>query len=427
MKKLFSLLVVLTLPVLCFAQSDFRSGYIITLQGDTLKGEVNHKGDLKNALECTFRVNESAQNQNFKPGQLKGYGFTGGKFYEAKTATIVNRVLLVGNKFKEEPVTGHDSVSFMQVLVKGKATLYYLRDATSANHYYFQMNDKPVQELVYLQASMVDPKGNRYWYKSKQFVGILKIAFKDCPAITEKIERTDFKSSSLQSLFKAYNYCVEPTQKIVTQIKPKPVYTFGAMAGLSFSALNIEMIDHYLGAGNYESAPAFTAGISLDITMPVTNEKLSFHNALFLTTRNYTANYNYQNTDLYNSDYQVFLKFQYVRLETAIRYTAPTKGIKPFAQAGICNNYMLSSEETIFSTKHYLNYPGEDKREPDYLSPIIRKHQIGIIGGAGLKYALPNRHSVSLQVNYEYNTGFTKAMGITTKSQNTAILLGYSF
>jgi hypothetical protein len=34
------------------AQSDFRSGYIIKAEGDTIAGLINYRGDLSMAEEC---------------------------------------------------------------------------------------------------------------------------------------------------------------------------------------------------------------------------------------------------------------------------------------------------------------------------------------------------------------------------------------
>ena len=107
MKKLISVLlaclVLITYPG--FAQKDFRAGYIVTLQQDTLKGLVNYKGDVKSAVECTFKSNASAEEQTFKPEALKGYGFTDNKKYETKEISIVSRKQNMAGQFSEELVT----------------------------------------------------------------------------------------------------------------------------------------------------------------------------------------------------------------------------------------------------------------------------------------------------------------------------------
>ncbi|MGB8491122.1 MAG: hypothetical protein WCE64_08685, partial [Bacteroidales bacterium] len=48
-KRVFSLALTIIIFSVASAQSDFRSGYIITLQGDTINGLINFRGDKANA------------------------------------------------------------------------------------------------------------------------------------------------------------------------------------------------------------------------------------------------------------------------------------------------------------------------------------------------------------------------------------------
>src|SRR5687768_10970934 len=439
MKNLFILFTLLALPALTLAQSDFRSGYIVSLQGDTLKGQVNYKGDLKNALECNFRANESAEAKIYKPTELKGYGFAGGKFYESKKAKIVNRQLNLANKFDEVPVAGNDSVNFMQVLVKGTAVLFYIKDATSAPHYFLQKNNEPLTELIYLQATMENPKsGTRYPYKSKNYVGILKNAFQDCPTLPPRIDKTEFRPTELQNLVHAYNLCVSPTQSIIANMKPKAKITWGALAGFNTSKLQINVEGgfmsntHYLHGSNY-TASSPTAGIFLDISIPHSNEKLSVNNALYYTSRNYESHYTFTNSELeYSSpdidyNYHVIYDFTILRLETALRYNLPAMKFAPYAQFGFSNNLMLSGNEEITLTRVHLDKEPDVREITDYLTPVFRKHQLGGIAGLGVKHALSDKLQLFLQANYEFNTGFAKGIGIGTYSHNAAVLLGVGF
>src|SRR5688572_15155989 len=194
MKKviIFSLFLLFTFQVQ--AQKDFRRGYLVNLQGDTLKGELNYKGDIKSALECQFRATATAKEEVFKPQELLGYGFTGGKFYESKKAKIVKRFLDRNEKVAEAPVTGNDSVNFMEVMVKGYGTLYFMKDADSQPHFFLQKGKNAVQELVYVLGVVTDPAtGIKRPYQSKLYVGTLKVAFADCALIWQQVEKTDYK------------------------------------------------------------------------------------------------------------------------------------------------------------------------------------------------------------------------------------------
>jgi hypothetical protein len=43
-----------------YAQLDFRPGYIVTHQGETVQGLINYRGDGRSQRLCTFKKDASA-------------------------------------------------------------------------------------------------------------------------------------------------------------------------------------------------------------------------------------------------------------------------------------------------------------------------------------------------------------------------------
>jgi len=54
-----------------FAQTDFRKGFIVTSEGDTLAGLIDYRGDLLMGNQCTFRVSEEEDPKVYAPGELR--------------------------------------------------------------------------------------------------------------------------------------------------------------------------------------------------------------------------------------------------------------------------------------------------------------------------------------------------------------------
>ena len=59
-----------------FAQRDFREGYIVTNEGDSISGWINYKERQKSNEFCAFKKNKTDIVKNYTPDQIKGYRFT---------------------------------------------------------------------------------------------------------------------------------------------------------------------------------------------------------------------------------------------------------------------------------------------------------------------------------------------------------------
>ena len=70
-------------PTVLVAQIDFRSGFIVKTNGDTLKGFIAYRSDKSNLKNCHFKQQKKGKAQSFTAADLRAYGLTGGKTYEA--------------------------------------------------------------------------------------------------------------------------------------------------------------------------------------------------------------------------------------------------------------------------------------------------------------------------------------------------------
>lgn len=64
------------------AQTNFQPAYYITNQSDTIHGEIDNRGDIRNCRTCTFRSEGDAQSFSFEPGEILAYRFNeNGTYY----------------------------------------------------------------------------------------------------------------------------------------------------------------------------------------------------------------------------------------------------------------------------------------------------------------------------------------------------------
>ncbi|WP_167851958.1 hypothetical protein [Hymenobacter elongatus] len=99
------------LSSVAFAQSDFRPGYVVPTTGDTLRGEVDYRGEQRQAILCRFRAAANGAEVAYTPAQLRGYGLAQGQHYHSQ--------LLPG---------AVPQYVFLEVLALGTLALYHHAD-----------------------------------------------------------------------------------------------------------------------------------------------------------------------------------------------------------------------------------------------------------------------------------------------------------
>jgi hypothetical protein len=114
MKIKHLLLFAMLLPcITTYAQTDFRSGYVITLEGDSLWGEINYRGDRFLAAECTFRQQEGKPTI-YRPEDISAYRYEGDRFFVSKNV--------------------EGKAVFLEYLINGKLDVFYMCDKENTNH-----------------------------------------------------------------------------------------------------------------------------------------------------------------------------------------------------------------------------------------------------------------------------------------------------
>lgn len=183
------------------AQTDFRPGYIIFNNGDTLSGEIDYRGDILMSTLCKFK-NVDGTIVEYTPNDLKAFRFTDGKYFVAMEAK--NRKV------------------FLEFLIKGKLNIYYLRDE-NGDHYFLDKDGIKLTEIPYEEGTKyVDDK--QVFYTTKKHIGILSYHMNDAPQFQSRIQA--FKKPNHQNLIKLaedYHNAVCKDEKCVVYKKNVPL------------------------------------------------------------------------------------------------------------------------------------------------------------------------------------------------------------
>ena len=151
MRFSFMFIVCIFLRIEVYSQSDFRSGYIVNSDRDTVHGLIDYRREQLMGKICRFKLNEKDKIKIFNPEELTEYRFYGGKYYVSKEVN--------GQK------------TFLQFLVKGKLNLYTLRD-NAGDHFFIEKSGFGLSELQYKEG-IIYRNNVPYKFESTSHLGLL--------------------------------------------------------------------------------------------------------------------------------------------------------------------------------------------------------------------------------------------------------------
>jgi hypothetical protein len=180
-KHIFSVTVVVVAAVMAFssaaqAQVKYYQGYVIMLNGDSLKGEIkkNPKREFDNFTKASFRKKEGSEIKSFSPSKIKEY--------------CVDGIVFVSRNVDGEQV-------FVKCISRGAVSLY------EAQVEVLQMNEIKVKSDYYMEKA----GGEFVKVKSSKFKKQMSDAMADNEEIVKAIEDKKYDYENIVEVVNAYN------------------------------------------------------------------------------------------------------------------------------------------------------------------------------------------------------------------------------
>lgn len=139
--------VLLQFVFLCaYGQENFLPGYIIDLKGDTTKGFIDYRNWDKNPKDVVFRNDTDGIKSTYKPLDIREFRVLD-ELYEGAIVEIETSPVLTA-KLKPDPELYFAiDTTFLQTVIRGTKSLYYLKDRTGKSHFYTK--DSLFRLLIY--------------------------------------------------------------------------------------------------------------------------------------------------------------------------------------------------------------------------------------------------------------------------------------
>lgn len=381
------LLLLLLLNTYLLEATNFQSGYIVNLQGDTLKGFIDYQDWTYNPFEITFKPGKNRSVVKYYAKNLKGFGVMDRQYVASPVQKEVSP-FRDGELEKDPNLHLAADTVFLQLLIGGDKPLLYLKDWNDKEHFYIYEDSVYV---LLLHKTYVEYTANnlRKEYHNMRFIGQLSRYFWDDPSLLEKVSETYYSRTDLEQLFAEY-LKLPNKKKAYVNTDNKVSTTFGLVAGASVTMVELET--DYFKAGLGPSTD-FTGGVSLNLAMSGKLRFLSLYNELLYSSysvRNYIG-------PLLNDPWAEF-NFSYLRMNSLIRFRRSWF----FLNAGISNGYCI---------KHFSSEFDD-----------VRKYEIGFVYGAGIHL----KH-LTLEFREDIGDGMSPYVNIYAQTKRYQVLMGYTF
>jgi hypothetical protein len=385
-KFIFTLVILFFSKGIIYSQSEFRNGYVIKNNNDTIFGLINYSS-IVNFKKCVFKKNTHSEIIEFVPNEIKAYRFIDGKYYISKQ--------LETNKTKD--------LIFLEFLINGIVDIYLYRDSYG-DHYFIDKGDSILIELKNEKKTIV-LNNIEYQKESKEYIGTLKYIFQNSPSVSKKADRVSLNSKSLIDITREYheNICSNEECIIYEKKIPKlrPQLEIGLLIGLNVYNENIINREvKYLEHGNLKTEYTPSLGFILKIGIPNLSKNFQLEYWGTFNRSKSTLLSSYQET-VFNTTITNDISLKQNSLNSALylRYEYAKGKLRPTLKLGYFYN--------IYSNVKYINTynskwsNGDPYESYVYYDNIFPEKNYGISLGAGINMRITN-YKIFLDFTYRH-------------------------
>ncbi len=379
-KKILILITFITIGKLTYSQPDFREGFIIKNNNDTIYGLIEFKENSSNFRKCIFKKEVNLKKEVFSATDIKAYRYNNSKYYVSKL--IDNN----GGKAKEKV--------FLEFLINGIVDIYCYRELGD-EQFFVDAGDGNLVKLKN-ETKEYTKNENSYFLESKEYIGVLKYIFKDSPTITQKAEYTPLSSKPLINIAKDYHNEICKDEECIIYEKKIPKFKVLLKAGPAIGFNKKEMID------SYDIPPYISYGAFISTNFPQLIKNFYINYKIVFGHIHYSNQFSARST--YNPLTRHYdISFQRQLLENSVNlvYEFPLGKINPTIKLG---GYRTDFIKTKYSRKVESEWDWEKSYFTESTRNPFSDSDTGYLLGAGL--ILKNEKMPDVFLDFTYQRGY---------------------
>lgn len=235
-------------PVALQAQSNYKSGFVVTTAGDTLKGFINYQEWHQAPTSFTFKTSvESDNKREFDASTAQYIEITGLEAYRRYEGPITMNEVELSRISGSRDLQITPAKVFMKELYTGEnVSLLSYTDQTKTRYFTQEKNDSIPRELYFAKYYSSESKTLTMKSYVGQLLAIASRHMETTPALRREIEAAAYNAAPLQSIVSKINR--KSDTKSESDIEGKNKFRFYAGGGLSRTTVQ------FGGENNFTSA-----------------------------------------------------------------------------------------------------------------------------------------------------------------------------
>jgi hypothetical protein len=247
----------------------FESGYIIDNNNQRVECLIKNYDQKNSPTEIEYKTNEISEPQKLAITSAKEFGIIGySKF--VRVETNIDRSSNDLNKLtnKSNPEWSFEQL-FMEVLVEGKASLYYYEDK-EIKRFLYSVSDSDIKQLVYKEYLSDDDK---LLLTNNGFRQQLWTDVRCVNASASSVENIQYSESALKNYFTKYNDCNDIVSKVYKPKGIKNPFRLKINSGFTVTSASFSVTDMPYKNTEFDKEIDYRVGIELEYILPVNKNK----------------------------------------------------------------------------------------------------------------------------------------------------------
>ena len=382
MKNRLLIFIFIFIPSFIYAQN-YKKGYILANNGDTIRGYIDYKTDRINSGLCNFKENLNSDIQSFLPKDISGY-----RFFDEKNKEIYY-------VSKEINIDNTKQTVFVEYLLEGVMDLYYY-PTKSLNYYLFEDEDGQINYITKQEDVIIhDKKGKPFSKEDTKYKGELKYMFRNIPTVAQMTDKVTFDRSSMIELTKKYHNmtCATGEKCIIFEGKGSQQVVkikFSAYAGVTYIS-SYEICERIISARTYD-LKKYSPVIGGQINLYAPRWSQSFSLIFDISVSQIKGDRPVFNNDELTNIYK--LSSMTGSFKGGIRYTYPKGNYRSNIEIGYTFNKMFDNDIKFVNVKN-----GQEVIYDEYTADKYT----GIYIAAGIDFKLKKENYIFCRLTYEKN------------------------
>ncbi len=328
------------------AQQTLTPGYIIKQNHDTSRGQIKTMAETDQYESVYFKTAMNGEWVSYGYSALLGFGF-GNEIF--RSIRFLNTS--TGNTI---------DTAFARLLVSGEYNLYTYFN--NGRRFFLLQKDTNINQLYddLISTSGETDKAGNY----QNFLNFISLS---CDKLKNKYKRVGYNEKSLSDFIQETNNCLSGGMSVSYYTKPKArVSAIIFVGGLPVSTDKSQL----------------SANLTVRITIPRVNEKLSLNFGLNYSVTNYMTTYN----KTLNPLYRYYTREEIKSIPITLQYNITQKRIQPYFYLGVSGAY--KDEENLASGW--------------YVQPSDKGYGASVVAGLGIEARLVAGLYIRADWRFEY-------------------------